>query len=197
MPSSSVRAHVSAVALAAGLIVLLSPLAQVAGAQDLTAVPIIDPAYGIKAFTITVPAGWKFQGTVLPGPECSQISFPVFRAYASDGLSEIRLMPTFYWTFHPNTPNFHPTGCLDFGHTLTAAEFLKHYEEMIATSGMHVVGPAPIAPSYQKRVDGVAQNMNHIPLTSTALRALPPSAWRLTTAPSSLSSACASTSSAA
>jgi hypothetical protein len=162
VPTSRARAHRSALAVVAGLVVLLLPLAQLARAQDLATAPIIDPAYGIKAFTITIPAGWKFQGTVLPGPECSQISFPVFRAYSPDGLSEIRLMPTFYWTFHPNTPNFHPTGCLDFGHTLTAAEFLKHYEEMVATSGMHVVGPAAIAPSYQRRVDGVGQNMNHI-----------------------------------
>jgi hypothetical protein len=146
----------------AGLAVLLFPLAQLARAQDLTTVPIVDPAYGIKAFTITIPAGWKFQGTVLPGPECSQISFPVFRAYSPDGLSEIRLMPTFNWTFHPDMPNFHPTGCLDFGRKLTAEEFLKHYEEMVATSGMHVIGPAPIAPSYQQRVERVAKNMNSI-----------------------------------
>jgi hypothetical protein len=37
-----------------------------AGAQSLTAVSIIDPAYGIKAFNISIPAGWKFEGTVLP-----------------------------------------------------------------------------------------------------------------------------------
>jgi len=142
--------------------VLLFPLAHLAEAQDLTTASIIDPAYGVKAFTITIPAGWKFQGTVLPGPECSQISFPVFRAYSPDGLSEIRLMPTFDWTFHPNTPNFHPKGCMDFGRTITAGEFLAHYEEMVATSGMHVVGPMPIAPSYQQRVERVAQNMSRI-----------------------------------
>ena len=141
---------------------LLFPLAQLAGAQELTTAPIVDPAYGIKAFTVTIPAGWKFQGTVLPGPECSQIPYPVFRAYSSDGLSEIRLMPTFNWTFHPNIANFHSSGCLDFGRTLTAAEFLQRYEEMVATNGMHVIGPAPIAPSYQRRVEGVAQNMNRI-----------------------------------
>ncbi len=71
-------------------------------------------------------------------------------------------MPTFYWTFHPGTHNSHPNGCLDFGHTLTAAEFLNHYEEMVATSGMHVIGPMPIAPSYQGRVERVGQNMNRI-----------------------------------
>jgi len=37
--------------------VLLFPLAHLAGAQELTTAPIVDPAYGIKAFTITIPAG--------------------------------------------------------------------------------------------------------------------------------------------
>ena len=142
---------------------LLLSFAHLAGAQGLTTAEIIDPAYGIKAFTITIPAGWKFQGTVVPGPECSLIPFPVFRAYSPDGLSEMRLMPTFNWTFHPNLRNARPIpGCLDFGRALTAAEFLKRYEEMVATSGMHIVEPMPIAPSYQKRVDGVAQNMSRI-----------------------------------
>jgi hypothetical protein len=134
----------------------------VAADQGLTTAPIIDPAYNLKAFTITIPAGWKFQGTVLPGPGCSDIPYPVFRAYSPDGLNEIRLQPTFNWTFHPNSRMTAPNGCLDFGRTLTAEEFLKHYEEMIAASGVHVVGPMPIAPSYQRRVDGVAQNMSRI-----------------------------------
>jgi hypothetical protein len=32
-----------------------------AGAQSLTTVAITDPAYGIKAFNIDIPAGWKFE----------------------------------------------------------------------------------------------------------------------------------------
>jgi hypothetical protein len=141
---------------------LLLPLAQLAGAQNLTTAPIIDPAYGVKAFTITIPAGWKFQGTVMTGPECSRVSFPVFRAYSPDGLTEMRLLPMFNWTFHPNIKNFHVAGCMNFPGTLTAEEFLKHYEEMVATNGMRVVGPMPIAPSYQGRVDRTAQNMGRI-----------------------------------
>jgi hypothetical protein len=42
-------------------------------AQSFTTVPITDPAYGIEAFDISFPAGWKFDGTVLPGPECSRV----------------------------------------------------------------------------------------------------------------------------
>ena len=148
--------------LVLSLATLLLPLTHLAWAQSLTTAPIIDPAYGIKAFTITIPAGWKFQGTVMTGPECSPVSFPVFRAYSPDGLTEMRLLPEFNWTFDPKLRNFRVSGCLDFGRTLTAEEFLKHYEEMVATSGMRVVGPMPIAPSYQQRVDRIALNMGRI-----------------------------------
>jgi hypothetical protein len=147
--------------LLATIFVALSS-ARLATSQSLTTADITDPANGLKAFTITIPAGWKFQGTVLPGPDCSSVPSPVFRTYSTDGLTEIRLMPAFDWTFHPNLKMKTPNGCVDFGHTLTAAEFLKHYEEMIATNGMRVIGPMPIAPSYQKRVDGVARNMSNI-----------------------------------
>lgn len=146
----------------AAIVLAVLGCASSATAQNLTTADIIDPAYGVKAFTITIPAGWKFQGTVLPGPDCSNIPMPVFRAYSPDGLNEMRLEPTFEWTFHPNLKMKAPNGCLDFGKTLTAEEFLKHYEEMVAGNGMRVIGPMPIAPSYQKRVDGVANNMSHI-----------------------------------
>lgn len=73
---------------------LLVPVHQEsASGQDLTAASISDPAYGMKAFNVTIPAGWKFDETVLPGPECSRIPKPVFCAYSPDGLTEMRLMP--------------------------------------------------------------------------------------------------------
>jgi hypothetical protein len=134
-----------------------------AGAQAISHVAIIDPAYGVTAFNIEIPAGWKFQGTVLPGPECSRIPMPVFRAYSPDGLTEMRLLPAFNWTFHPGMKGFRAvSGCLDYRGKMSAEEFLKHYEEMIAGNGLHVVGPMAVGAAYQQRVAGIAQNMNHI-----------------------------------
>jgi hypothetical protein len=134
-----------------------------AGAQSLTTVSIIDPAYGIKAFNITIPAGWKFDGTVMPGPECSRVPMPVFRAYSPDGLTEMRLLPAFNWTFHPAFKGFRPVaGCVPYTGRMSAEDFLKHYAEMIASNGMHVVGPMAVGAAYQQRVAAVEQNMNHI-----------------------------------
>ncbi len=133
------------------------------GAQSLTTVPITDPAYGITAFNISIPAGWKFQGTVLPGPECSRIPMPVFRAYSPDGLTEMRLLPAFNWTFHPALKGFRPVnGCLAYTGAMSAQDFLNHYVEMVANNGIHVVGPMAVGAAYQQRVAGVAQNMSRI-----------------------------------
>ena len=140
--------------------VLFSFVAPVAFAQSLTTEPIMDPAYGVKAFNISIPAGWKFQGTVLPGPECTRLPFPVFRAYSKDGLQEIRLQPVFSWSFHPTNKAFRPVpGCLGFTGSVSAADFLKKYEEMIASNGLHVIGPMPVGSVYQQRVANVAKNV--------------------------------------
>lgn len=145
------------------IVLMLLTVGRMACAQGLTTVPIIDPAYNVKAFTITIPAGWKFQGTVMPGPDCSDIPYPVFRAYSPDGLSEIRLQPAFNWTFHPNNRAFRPVpGCVNIRGPITAEDFLKRYEEMVSSNGMHVVGPMPVGAAYQQRVAGVANNMNRL-----------------------------------
>jgi hypothetical protein len=138
-------------------------LSAAAHAQSVTTMPISDPAYGVKAFTATIPSGWKFQGTVIPGPECSRLPFPVFRAYSPDGLQEIRLQPAFNWTFHPNNRAFKGVpGCLNISGPISAADFLKKYEEMVAGNGMHVIGPMPVGASYQAMVTQIGQNMGHI-----------------------------------
>jgi hypothetical protein len=142
---------------------LAVPCASLAGEPPLTTVAITDPAFGIKAFDISIPAGWKFEGTVLPGPECSRVPMPVFRAYALDGLTEIRLLPAFNWTFHPSMRGFRPVnGCLAYTGPMSAAEFLKHYMEISAGNGVHVVGTMAVGDAYQRRVAGVAQNMSRI-----------------------------------
>jgi len=142
---------------------LLCLLPAAASAQGTTTTSIVDPAYGIKAFTATVPAGWKFQGTVLPGPDCSRVPFPVFRSYSPDGLQEIRLEPVFNWTFHPNNRAFHAvSGCMNISGPISAADFIKKYEEITATNGMHVIGTMPVGSAYAAMVAEVAQNMSHI-----------------------------------
>lgn len=124
---------------------------------------------------MNIPAGWNFQGTVVRGPECQPLSFPVFRAYSADGLTEMRLLPVFSWSFHPAINTRTAAGCLPIQKALTAAEFLDHFVELIP-GGVHVVGSVSIAPLYRDRVDKVAVNANslnngiHTTVDTAALR---------------------------
>ncbi len=150
-----------------------------AAAQSLSTGTITDPSFNnIKAFTVTIPAGWKFQGTVMQGPECDITPFPIFRAYSPDGLTEMRLEPAFAWSFHPAIKGTRQiAGCMPYQGTMTAAQFLDHYLELIP-GGLHVVGPMAIAPSYKERTENFAKNLNanvhsygfHATVDSAALR---------------------------
>ncbi len=127
-------------------------------AQSLSTGTITDPSLGgMKAFAVTIPAGWKFEGTVVRGPECKPISSPVFRAYSPDGLSEMRLLPAFSWSFHPAIRMNTAAGCLPIQTTLTAAQFLDHFVELIP-GGVHVAGPVPVDGPYSERIARVAAN---------------------------------------
>ncbi len=154
---------------------LLTPAAS---AQALGSGTITDPSLGgMKAFTVAIPAGWKFQGTVVRGPECNPISFPVFRAYSADGLTEIRMLPSFSWSFHPAIKMGTVAGCLPIQQTLTSTQFLDHFIELIP-GGVHVVGPMGVGTAYRERIDRVSANMNangaasgvHVAVDSAAVR---------------------------
>ena len=149
---------------------------QPAAAEALSTGTITDPTLGdIKAFTVTIPSGWKFQGTVVRGPECNPISYPAFRTYSSDGLTEMRLLPAFNWSFHPAIQMKTAAGCLPLQQTLSASQFLDHFIELLP-GGVHVAGSMGIAASYQERLDKYAANMNantngvHATVDAAALR---------------------------
>ena len=135
-------------------------IARLVDAQALSTGTITDPTLGnMKSHTVNIPAGWQFQGTVVRGPDCYPNSFPTFRAYSRDGLTEIRLLPAFNWSFHPAIRMNTIAGCMPFDRTMTAAEFLKHFVELIP-GGVHVDGPMSIAQPYRERVEAVATSMN-------------------------------------
>jgi hypothetical protein len=158
-------------------VLAVASMTTLAVAQGSTGI-INDPTLGnMKAFTVTIPNGWKFQGTVVRGPECNPISSPVYRAYSPDGLTEMRLLPAFNWTFHPGLNMKTVPGCLPIKQTLTAAQFLDHFVELIP-GGVHVVGPLPVAAIYRTRTQRFADALNsnnrtpgfHATVDTSALR---------------------------
>jgi hypothetical protein len=142
------------------MLVASACLAPLSNAQALSTGTITDPSFGgMKAFTVNIPVGWQFQGTVVRGPECYPNAFPTFRAYSRDGLTEIRLLPAFNWSFHPAIRMNTVAGCLPIKRTMSAQEFLDHFVELIP-GGVHVVGPMSIAQPYRERVENVATSIN-------------------------------------
>lgn len=113
---------------------------------------ITDPTMnGTTAYTMTIPADWKLQGVVTTSP-CTSIPRAVYRAYAADGLTEMRQTPALAWKWYQN-PRLKPDqGCLPYPGAMSAADFLGKYAETIE-GGVHVVGPMPVEPAFKKAAD--------------------------------------------
>ena len=111
------------------------------------------------AFTVTIPSSWKVDGTVVMNP-CNQLPSPVFRAYASDGLTEMRYMPIFGWRWSKaQAPPGTRQGCLPLSGPMTAAQFAQYYVGTIP-GGVHVIGPMPISAQFQQAAQSYANAMN-------------------------------------
>ena len=122
-PASPAAAAVSAPASAAAP--ALTPVAAAAG--GVRQEHIFDSHLNLNAYDVTVPASWKFDGIYVPGSSCVQIPFPVFRMYSPDGLTEIRRLPRFDWSW--TTGKFkgqQGSDCLDLKQDMSAQEFLKY-----------------------------------------------------------------------
>lgn len=63
-------------------------------------VDIIDPKYSMTAFTMDVPVGWKFAGTIAHDPGCHSSGAGLkFTVLSPDGLTAIAVLPGTTWTW--------------------------------------------------------------------------------------------------
>ncbi len=122
---------------------------------------IADPGLGIKAFTASLPAGWMLQGTVMLGPSCNTVPYVLYRAYAPDGITEMRRFPRFDWVFRANPGAAKPGDCQALGGPATAREFLDHFIELSGSDqGMRVIGPMSVSPLVAQRMARQANALN-------------------------------------
>jgi hypothetical protein len=89
---------------------------------------IVDPVLNRNAYYVTIPANWKFEGTVYPGPECQENPMTVFRASSADGLTGVYLLPRIDWSWlTPAAPNIRDgAGCMPFHNDMPARDFLTY-----------------------------------------------------------------------
>jgi hypothetical protein len=128
---------------------------------------IRDPALNMDAFIVTVPADWHFQGAFFPGTGCSQIPFPVYRAYSPDGLTEVEGLPRLDWTWSnmPFGPKTTQPGCLPLKEAMSAAEFLKYIS---ATLEVEYVGDVPVAKDMAEAQRKNLEQLNAMSATNAA-----------------------------
>jgi hypothetical protein len=116
---------------------------------------IFDPHLNMNAYTVTVPANWKFEGIYVAGSSCAQIPFPVFRAYSPDGLTELRRLPRLDWSWS-NSKFKAPqqADCLDLKQELSAPDFLKHVIDMMGVTYVRDFPvPQQLSDAQQKQFD--------------------------------------------
>jgi hypothetical protein len=119
---TSIHAFPALVLIAAAALALPSA---VHAATEVRHETIYDPNLQMTAYNVTIPSKWKFEGTYVSGTSCSQIAFPVFRAYSPDGLTELRRFPRLDWTWTNSAykGDAHPD-CLNLKQELSAKDFL-------------------------------------------------------------------------
>jgi len=126
---------------------------------------VSDPSFNnMLAETMTIPAGWKMDGTIMTAP-CTTLPWPVYRAYSADGLTEIRQYPALGWHWNVNG-SFNQAGCLSVKTPMSAANFLQHFLTTLG-GGVNVVGAMPVTPAFSQWAQHFAdvQNQNSANIT--------------------------------
>lgn len=67
---------------------------------------VLDPAYGMKAYKVDVPAGWKFVGTILRPSGCHASPTPAsglsYTSLSPDGVTAYMQLPGVSWSWQNN-----------------------------------------------------------------------------------------------
>ena len=131
---------------------------------------ITDPILNMKAYSITIPANWVFEGAVIRGTSCIDGPFPVFRMSTPDGLVGIKQLPRMDWSWSDN-PKLAVEGgsdCLPYKKVMTAAEMMK---VMIGILRVEFVRDEPTPDLAEMQKKTAAQNMPQLTMTVDKARA--------------------------
>lgn len=101
---------------------------------------IQDPSLNMNAVSVTIPASWHFQGTLMQGGNCVGTPFPVFRVTSPDGLSAFEREPTVGWRWGSGPLATSPTDCMGVKGAISAQDFLKY---LAGTMGVQYVADVP------------------------------------------------------
>lgn len=85
----------------------------------------------MTAFSVVMPASWKFQGVLLQGGValCDSLASPVWRATSAEGASLVEQMPQLLWAYGDGPKPV--KGCLPLNGPMSAQDLLKHVAGML------------------------------------------------------------------
>jgi hypothetical protein len=107
---------------------------------------VTDPTMNnIKAFSVTIPSKWHFQGVLMQGDDCVGLPYIVWRASSPDGLSYVELMPALGWRWGSGPmagfAEKQKNSCLPMKGPMHAQDFLKY---LAATMKVEYVADEPV-----------------------------------------------------
>jgi hypothetical protein len=128
------------------------------------------------AFSVTVPANWKFQGTLFQGglETCDSNAFGVWRASSPDGKSMIEQLPVMLWAY--GTGPKPTTGCLPINGPVPAQNLLRMVAKQMNLGGVsdEQVPASDVAEAQKYAAPGstpdLAQGMVHYQKDSVAMQ---------------------------
>jgi hypothetical protein len=134
---------------------------------------IIDPALNMKAYDVSVPGGWSYQGTLMQGDSCSSLPSPVWRAYSPDGLSEFRRLPRFDWSWSnaPYAPK--PKGdCLPLQADVSATQFIAYLGQILHLKPLGEMAEPDFARAFLQNIEndnaGIRARVGQSPFRGSA-----------------------------
>jgi hypothetical protein len=125
---------------------------------------VADPTMNnMKAFSVTIPAKWHFQGVLMQGDDCSGLPYGVWRASSPDGLSFVELMPMMGWRWGSGpmaAASQRQNSCLPMKGPMSARDFVKY---LAATMKVEYVAdepvPAEVNAKAQKQIQDAAASV--------------------------------------
>lgn len=124
-------AGLAAVLAAAAIFVSARPMSAAPAPQTsgTKVVTITDPILDMKAYSLTIPQNWIFQGAVIQGTPCVPGPFSVVRTSSPDGLVGLKSLPRLDWAWSDNPRGAKPQNsgsCLDLKKEVSASDMLKY-----------------------------------------------------------------------
>jgi hypothetical protein len=121
---------------------------------DARAVDVTDPMYGMTAYTVGVPEGWKFSGDIVRGKACHEAGQSLeYTLQSPDGQISIQRLPEMAWSYNPNRQP--PCGSLDL---TSASDFLVNIVVPKLHESAKILEVLPPTPEGEQAIEAELQH---------------------------------------